>query len=66
MMEKKSSSFYLLDYKNADDMLISSLKHLMRPKYQNYKVYIHIFYLFDAIILLRIISELTIIPIKQS
>lgn len=60
----KTSSFYLLDYKNADDMLISSLKHLMRPKYHNYKVYIHNFSFFDAIFLLRIISELTNLPIK--
>jgi len=61
---KKSISYYLSDFKNPDLMLISSLKYLMKPKYNNYKVYIHNFSFFDAIFLLRIFSELTIFPIK--
>jgi DNA polymerase type B, organellar and viral len=61
---KKAISFYLSDFNNANDLLKSSLVYLMRPKYYNYKVYIHNFSFFDAIFLLRIFSELTIFPIK--
>jgi hypothetical protein len=60
----KPISFYLADFDNANDLLKSSLVYLMRPKYHNYKVYIHNFSFFDAIFLLRIFSELTIFPIK--
>ena len=61
---KKAISFYLADFNNPDDMLKLSLKYLMRPKYHNYKVYIHNFSFFDAIFLIRIFSELTDMPIK--
>src|SRR5271156_660750 len=61
---KKAISFYLADFNNPDDMLKASLKYLLRPKYHNYKVYIHNFSFFDAIFLIRIFSELTDIPIK--
>ena len=61
---KKAVSFYLSDYLNPDEMMKASLKYLMLPKYHNYKVYIHNFSFFDAIFLLRIFSELTVIPIK--
>jgi DNA polymerase type B, organellar and viral len=36
----------------------------MEPKYNNYRIYIHNFSFFDAIFLLRILSELTNINIK--
>jgi DNA polymerase type B, organellar and viral len=61
---KKVISFYLADFNNPDDMLKLSLKYLMRPKYHNYKIYIHNFSFFDAIFLIRIFSELTDMPIK--
>jgi hypothetical protein len=60
----KAISFYLKDFENANEMLKASLKYLMIPKYHDYKVYLHNFSNFDAIFLLRILSELTIIPIK--
>ena len=60
----KATSFYLSDFENPDLMLKSSLNYLMKPKYHNYKVYIHNFSFFDAIFLLRIFSESTILPIK--
>jgi len=45
-------------------MLRSAIKYLMKPKYNNYRIYIHNFSFFDAIFLLRILSELTHINIK--
>jgi hypothetical protein len=63
-MRSQPISFYLSDFNNANDLLKSSLVYLMRPKYHNYKIYIHNFSFFDAIFLLRIFSELTIFPIK--
>lgn len=53
------ASFYLSDYNNSNEMLISSVKYLMKSKYHNYKVYIHNFSHFDAIFLIRILSSLT-------
>ena len=55
----QATSFYLLDYKTSDEMLISSIKILMKPKYHNYKIYLHNFSFFDAIFLMRPLSELT-------
>lgn len=60
----KATTFYLLDYKTSDEMLISSIKFLMKPKYHNYKIYLHNFSFFDAIFLMRPLSELTNILIK--
>jgi len=61
---RKAISFYLADFKIADEMLKASIKYLMLPKYHNHKVYIHNFSFFDAIFLIRIFSELTDMPIK--
>ena len=60
----KAISFYLSDFESTDLMLKSSLNYLMRPKYHNYKVYIHNFSIFDAIFLLKTFSESTKLPIK--
>ena len=43
---RKAISFYLTDFNNPDDMLKALLKYLLRPKYHNYKVYIHNFSFF--------------------
>lgn len=36
-------SFYLSDYKDSDTMLKEAIKYILKPKYSNYKVYIHNF-----------------------
>jgi hypothetical protein len=58
-------SFYLIDFKDSDEMLKESILYIMKRKYHNYKVYFHNFSHFDGIFLLTILSELSnnIIPI---
>jgi hypothetical protein len=38
---KEYRSYYLSDYKDKESMLQSSIKDLMLPKYDNYKIYFH-------------------------
>lgn len=45
-------------------MLKSAIRTIMKPKYHNWKVFIHNFSYFDGIFLLRILSELTDLMIK--
>lgn len=52
-------SFYLNDYNNYEDMLIDSIKCLMKRKYHGYKIYLHNFSKFDGIFLLKILPKLT-------
>jgi hypothetical protein len=52
-------SFYLSDYKDADEMLEHSISYLMKRKYDKYKVYLHNFSYFDGVFLLRILSNLS-------
>jgi len=60
----KIKSYYILDFNSSKDMLILAIKDLMIKKYNNYKVYIHNMAGFDAIFLLKILTELgTIKPI---
>ena len=59
-----TNSFYLEDYSDSDTMLKSAIEFLMKPKYNNYKIYIHNFSFFDGIFLLKILSGLTTINIK--
>nr|QWO71395.1 DNA polymerase [Termitomyces sp. K1Ag] len=59
-----TTSFYLSDFKTANEMLKSAIISIMKPKYHDYKVFIHNFSYFDGIFLLRILSELTDIVIK--
>jgi hypothetical protein len=61
---KDSISFYITDYTDSDDMLKNAIKYLMKPKFHNYKIYIHNFSFFDGIFLLRILSEMTNNTIK--
>jgi hypothetical protein len=55
---KIKNSFYLTDFKNKDDMLISSIKFLMKRKYNNYRVYFHNFSMFDSVFLINTLSNL--------
>ena len=56
---RESKSFYLSDYKNSEDMLLSSLRSLCIRKYNQHKVYLHNFSNFDGIFLLKHIAQLT-------
>jgi DNA polymerase type B, organellar and viral len=55
--EKKS--FYLLDYKDSESMLTSSIEYLMKRKYDNYKIYFHNFSYFDVIYLFKVLTKLS-------
>jgi len=54
-----SYSFYLSDYNSSDQMLIETVKFLMKRKYTGYKIYLHNFSNFDGIFLIRILSSLS-------
>lgn len=60
---KNTTSFYLLDFINSDEMLKTAIRFLMKPKYHDYKIYLHNFSFFDSIFLLKFLSELTDIKI---
>lgn len=55
---EKSRSYYILDSKSTNDMLIQAIKDLMIKKYDNYQVYIHNLSKFDGIFLLKILANL--------
>ena len=55
---ENSFSYYLIHYKNSEDMIKHAIKELMIRKYDNYQVYIHNLANFDGIFLLRILAEL--------
>lgn len=57
-------SLYLTDYANSDAMLKEAINYIMKPKYNNSKVYLHNFSFFDGIFLVRILSELSSTNIK--
>jgi hypothetical protein len=61
---KTSKSFYLSDFSQGgtnteQDMLRASIIYLMKRKYHNHRIYLHNFSRFDAIFLLRVLSNLT-------
>lgn len=56
---KICNSFYLSDYPNEKDMLRASITYLMKRKYHNHRIYLHNFSKFDAIFLLRIMTDLS-------
>nr|QWO71392.1 DNA polymerase [Arthromyces claviformis] len=56
---KTSKSFYLSDFNSETEMLRKSILYLMKRKYNNYRVYLHNFSGFDAVFLLRIMSDLS-------
>ena len=55
---EKSNSYYLVDFNSSDSLLTQAIKDLMAKKHDNYKVYIHNMAGFDAIFLLKILTEL--------
>ncbi len=56
---ERGQPFYLTDYSNPDAMLKEAVQSLMVPKFDGYLVYLHNFSNFDAIFLIRILSELS-------
>nr|QGP74778.1 hypothetical protein [Russula griseocarnosa] len=55
---KTANSFFYLDYKNVDDLVMSALKSIMIKKYNNYNIYIHNLAKFDIIFLLKYLIKL--------
>lgn len=56
---KEIKSFYVLDFENGDEMLRNAIYYLMKRKYDGYKVYIHNFSYFDAIFMIKTLSDLS-------
>lgn len=55
---ERVSSFYLRDYSNSDSMLEAAIESLLTSRLDGYKVYLHNFSNFDAVFLIRILSNL--------
>lgn len=53
-------SFYLDDHKSPEDMLDKALTFIIRPKFNQFKVFLHNFSNFDSTFLLKIISNLNL------
>ncbi len=52
----KAHSFYLSDYSNSEEMLITAISSLFRRSYNKHKIYIHNLSHFDGIFLFRFIK----------
>jgi DNA polymerase type B, organellar and viral len=52
------SNFYLTDFKNHEELIISALKSIMIRKYNNYNVYMHNMAKFDIIFLFKYLVKL--------
>jgi len=55
---KNISSYYLSDFKNSEDLIITALKSILIRKYNGYNVYIHNLAKFDIIFLLKYLVKL--------
>jgi len=55
---KSINSFFITDYKDFGDMLLSALKTILVRKYNGYNVYIHNMAKFDIIFLLKYLVKL--------
>src|SRR6266699_3330610 len=55
---KRTYSFFLSDFKDSEDLILSSLKSILTRKYNGYNVYIHNMAKFDIIFLLKHLVEL--------
>lgn len=52
------NSYFLSDYKNHEELILSALKSIMLRKYNGYNVYIHNLAKFDIIFLLKYLTQL--------
>lgn len=55
-----SWSYYIDDFKDADDMIKTALSSIFINKYKNHKVYIHNLSSFDSVFLLRILNSVDV------
>jgi hypothetical protein len=55
---KRTSSYFLSDYKNPEDLIITALNSLLVRKYNGYNIYIHNMAKFDIIFLLKYLVKL--------
>jgi hypothetical protein len=55
------SNFYLSDFKNHEELIISALKSIMIRKYNNYNVYMHNMAKFDIIFLFKYLAKLGVL-----
>jgi len=55
----KKYSFYLGDYNSPDLMIMDAINSLMKPKYNQHKIYFHNLSHFDAVYLIRIIAKIS-------
>jgi hypothetical protein len=58
---KSISNFYLTDYKNVDNLIITALQSIMIRKYNGYNVYMHNMAKFDIIFLFRYLLKLGLV-----
>jgi DNA polymerase type B, organellar and viral len=56
--DKTINSFFITDYKNSADMIISALKSILIRKYNGYNIYIHNMAKFDIIFLFKYLIEI--------
>lgn len=57
----KTYSYFLSDYKNVDDLIITALKSIFVRKYNRFNVYIHNMAKFDIIFLFKYLLKLGIV-----
>jgi hypothetical protein len=55
---KSINNFFITDYKDSGDMLLSALKSILIRKYNGYNIYIHNMAKFDIIFLFKYLIEL--------
>jgi DNA polymerase type B, organellar and viral len=58
---KSKSSYFLSDFKNSEELILTALKSILIRKYNGYNIYIHNFAKFDAIFLLKYLIKLGIV-----
>jgi DNA polymerase type B, organellar and viral len=58
-VKREKLFFYLSDYNNVEEMLVDSIKYLMKRKFDGYKIYFHNFSNFDGIFFLTTLSKLS-------
>jgi hypothetical protein len=57
----KTTSFWLSEYKNVDNMILTALKSIMIRKYNGYNIYMHNMAKFDIIFLFKYLAQLGLV-----
>jgi DNA polymerase type B, organellar and viral len=58
---KNINNFYLTDYENVDNMILTALKSIMIRKYNGYNIYMHNMGKFDVIFLFKYLLKLGLV-----